>query len=241
MSFNLLAVRKLDAPPDPLYPDPGEAADTVELTEADGKPSAGVKVSELNVYVVPSGGMPKRLLRVKDMVALVRTTDTRITVACSKYDKGGGWRPWTLGAIPVAVAANAVSKAKASKRRQGKMLVGHIPYKYLLSVGYKPSSMPAGHDRLRLGSVDPTQSTFRGLILDLTLPRNQSGAELARQVAGHAARRRLDSGEVLEDGLPEYLAGLREPPPLATQPKAFASYFLIDNPTPALIAAYTKG
>jgi hypothetical protein len=155
MSFNLLAIRELDAAPDPMYPTPGEQPDTVELTEADGQPSAPLKVSELNLWVMPPGRGPERLLRVKDMTAAVRTTDARITIACSKYEKGGGWAPWTAGAIPVALAANAVSKARAKSRRQGKMLVGHIPYKLLLSVGYKPSAIPAGHDRLRLGTVSP--------------------------------------------------------------------------------------
>lgn len=241
MSFNLLAIRELNAPADPLYPSPAEQPDTVELTEADGQPSAPFKVGEMNLRVVAQGQQPQRLLRVKDMTAVVRTTDARITVACSKYDKGGGWAPWTAGAVPVALAANAVSKARAKSRRQGKMLVGHIPYKWLLSVGYKPSAIPAGHDRLRLGTVDPTERPYRGLILDLTLPRNQSGADIARAIVAHAATRRLDSREALEDGLRPHLESLRKPSSLPAQPKAFASYFLIDNPSQAIRTAYTEG
>lgn len=240
MSFNLLAVREVGAGVDPLYPTPGSLPDSVEREPQDGEPSDGLRVDEMNLRVVPAGQLPQRLLRIKDMTAVVRTTDARITIACSKYDRGGGFRPWTLGAIPVAVAANAVSKARAKSRRQGRMLVGHIPYKWLLSVGYKPRTIPAGHDRLRLGTVDPTQTTFRGLILDLTLPRNQSGADLARRIVAHAAARRLDSGEALVDGLRPHLETLREPSSLRAQPKAFTNYFLIDNPNQATRTAYSK-
>lgn len=241
MSFNLLAVRETDTAEDPLYPAPGEQADSVELREDDGQPSPPFVASELIVREIQPGGDPKRLLRLHDLKAAVTTTDSRIVVACSKYEKGGGWTPWTAAAIPVALAANAVSKTRASRRRQGKMLVGQVPYKWLLSVGFRARTTPMGHDRLRLGTVDPTLQTFRGLLLDLTLPRQRSGAELARRITALAATRRLASGEDLGDNLREHLDGLRDPATLPAQPKQFASYFLIDTKDAAMTAAFQKG
>src|SRR4029077_16306029 len=129
----------------------------------------------------------------------------------SAYDKGGGWRAWSPSAVPVALAANAVSKARASKRRQGKMLVGQVPYRSLISVGYKPRSMPVGRDQLRLGTFDTTQTGFRGLLLDLTLPREHSGAEVAQMIAAHAANRRLDWDDELDEAGREHLTTLRTP------------------------------
>jgi hypothetical protein len=241
MSFNLLAVREPGTADDPLYPAPGEQADSVVLRADDGQPSPPIVASELVVRKIPPGGNPKRLLRLHDIKATVRTTDARIVVACSKYDKGGGWTPWTAAAIPVALTANAVSKVRASRRRQGKMLVGQVPYKWLLSVGFRPRSTPMGHDRLRLGTVDPTLQTFRGLLLDLTLPRQRSGAELARSITAFATACRLASGEALNDNLREHLNRLRDPVSLPAQPKQFASYFLIDTPDAAMTVAFQKG
>jgi hypothetical protein len=241
MSFNLLAVRELGAHPDPLYPDPAEQADSVELREGDGQASAPLMVNELVVHEIAPGGLPKRLLRLSDITASLRTTDKRIIVACSKYDKGGGWAPWTPGAIPMALAANAVSKARASKRRQDKMLVGQVPYQGLVSVGFKPRSSPLGRDQLRFGSFDPTLKTFRGLLLDVSLPRAHAGADLARLIAAHAATCRLTSGDDLDDKAREHLRSLQAPAPLQGQPKEFVSYFIMPADDPKLRAAYQKG
>jgi len=241
MTYNILGVRDGDAAEDALYPAPGQQADSVELRKDDGQPLPPLKVSELVVREIPPGGNPKRLLRLQDLTAAVRTTDWRITVACSKYDKGGGWSPWTLGAVPVALAANAVSKARASRRRQGKMLVGQVPYRSLVSVGYKPRSTPIGHDQLRLGTFDPTVKAFRGLLLDLSLPRGQSGADVARGIAAFAAGRRLDSGERLDETIRKHLTKLRNPAPVQPVPKQFASYFLIGIDHAPMMAAFQKG
>jgi hypothetical protein len=240
MSFNILAVREVGAHDDPLYPAPGDQPDSVQLNAQDGQPSPPLPATELVVREITPGGTPKRLLRLNDVKATLRITNSRIVVACSKYDKGGGWAPWSPSAIPVALAANAVSKARASRRRTGKMLVGQVPYQRLLSVGCKPCSTAMGHDQLRIGTVDPTQTAFRGLLLDLTLPRQQSAADVVRQIAGFAATRRLDSGEALDDGLREHLAGLKEPAPLQVQPKQFASYFLMNVTDPRLMAAFQQ-
>jgi hypothetical protein len=240
MSFNLLAVREVGAAEDQLYPAPGEQADSVQLRADDGQPSAPLPVSDITIREILPGASPKRVLRVRDISAKLWTTDSRIVLACSKYDKGGGWRSWSAAAIPVTLAANTVSKARASRRRAGKMLVGQVPYASLVSVGCKPRGTPLGHDVLRFGTIDPTLGTFRGLLLDVELPRQHSATEIARQIARFVAGRRLDSGRNLDDGLREHLSGLRQPGPLLAQPKQFTSYYL-GNPNDAVVAAAFHG
>jgi len=240
MSFNLLAVREVGAAEDQLYPAPGEEADSVQLRGDDGHPSLPLAVSDITIREILPGASPKRVLRVRDISAKLRTTDWRIVLACSKYDKGGGWRSWSAAAIPVTLAANTVSKVRASRRRAGKMLVGQVPYSLLVSVGCKPRSTPLGHDVLRFGTVDPTLGTFRGLLLDVELPRQQSATEVARRITGLVAGRRLDSGEVLDDGMRQQLSGLRQPGPLLAPPKEFTSYFL-GNPSDAIVVAAFQG
>lgn len=240
MSFNILAVREVGAAEDLLYPAPGEHADSVQLRADDGRSSPPLLVSELTVQEILPGGNPKRLLRVRDITAKVCTTDSRIVMACSKYDTGGGWKSWSLGAIPVTLAANTVSKVRASRRRVGKMLVGQVPYKLLLSVGYKPRGTPLGHDQLRIGTLDPTIKTFRGLTLDVTLPRQASAADIAQNIAARAAAYRLDSGD--EDGASrERLTALRSPAPLQPVPRQFVSYFLVQSDELPVVAAFQKG
>lgn len=240
MSFNVLAVREIGTHEDPLYPVPGNQPDSVQLDAEDGQPSSPLVASEIIVREIQPGGMPKRLMRLNDVKAALQITNSRVVVACSKYDKGGGWTPWSPGAVPIALTANLISKSRASKRRTGKMLVGQVPYKWLLSVGCKPRSTPMGHDHLRIGTVDPTQRTFRGLLLDFTLSRQEAGVDIARRITGVAAAHRLDGGGDMNDALREHLTGLREPASLQTQPKQFASYFLISNADPRLMSALQK-
>lgn len=161
--------------------------------------------------------------------ASVVATESRIYLASSKYEKGGGWMPWSLGAIPVAVAANAVSKARAARRRRGKMLVGHVRYPWPLSVGFKARTMPAGHDTLRIMIADPTLQALRELILDATLSRQHSGSDVARRIAGLAASYRLsDEGPRLDDATREQLESLQSPRTLTPAPKQFASYYFVE-------------
>ena len=230
MSFNILAVHEAGSDDNPLYPVPDEAADRVEREEQDGEGLPPFVTGELRVYEIPSGGTPKRVLRVEKVKAAVTVNRSRVTVACSKYEKGGGWTPWSLGAVPVALTANAVSKVRASRRRRGKMLVGHVRYPWLLSVGLRASSTSLGHDTLRLGTVDQTLGSFRGLTLDISLPRQCSGVELAQRIARLAADYRLSNeGQELDDAMRERLTKLKDAPLLQPMPRKFASYFFVDT------------
>jgi hypothetical protein len=239
-TFHLLAARDVGAAEDRFYPAPGGQPDSVVRHPEDGQSMPPMVAKGLIVREIPPGGSPQRLAWFKDITAAIGITESRLTVACSKYLKGGGWVPWTPAAIPLALTANVLSKRKVAQRRQGKMLVGHIRYPLLVSVGIRSPTMSIGYEQLRLGTIDPTQQDFRGLILDISLPGNYSGAVVAQHIASHAARYRLGSGEELTDVVREHLEQLRDPKPLQPVPKQFASYFFTDTSHSDMAAAFER-
>lgn len=223
--FSILAVKD-GAWEDPLYPMPGEQPDTVELAPADGQTVERLTATEMTVLELTSGSA-RRLLHVEKMKAVVFITDARVAVACSKFDKGGGWTPWSISAIPVAIAANTASKIKASRRRRGKMLVGHMPYAQLRAVGFRKTGMVRAREQLRVAVNDPTVEGVRGLALDLTLSGRQSASAISRAVISRAARHRLDESQDLDEAARKHLEGLLEPGPLPpASGKNFAMYQL---------------
>jgi hypothetical protein len=228
MSFIILSVRDGEAPDDPLYPIPGETANTVELTEADGQPLAYVTATELSVAELTA--KPRRIFRVEKVKAALIVTDSRVAVACSKYEKGGGWMPLSVGAIPVAIASNTASKVMASRRRRGKMLVGQVNYPYLSSVGCRRTGVMRPREQLRLNVFDPTMPSRATLALDITLAAgSQSAGSMSQQIVSRAAAHRLESGERLDGRSRELLQRLLTPEPLApTGDKNFSLYSLPD-------------
>jgi hypothetical protein len=241
-TFHLLAARELGTPADQLYPAPGEQPDTVQPIAEDGQSLPPVITKGLIVREIPPGGRPQRLAWFKDAKAAIGITESRLTVACSKYETGGGAVPWTPAAIPLALTLNVLSKRKASQQRQGKMLVGQVHYPLLLSVGIMPPvSSIRGHQQLRIGTIDPTQSGFRGLILDVGLPGTTQAQKVAREIVSRAASYRLASGEELTSELREQLEQLREPAPLQAVPRRFSSYFLVDTGDSGMEGAFEGG
>jgi hypothetical protein len=240
LSYNILAVRGTGEPDDSrLYPVPGEAPDTVEPISEDQEPLRPLTATELVVSEIAAGGRRRQIIRVSKMRAKVIVTEARVVVACSKYEKGGGWTAFSLGAIPVTMAANTVSKVRAARRRQGKMLVGHVRYVQLASVGFKPPSGLKQRDTLRLGTFDHTAEDFRGLTLDITLAGGQqSASELAQLIAHWAVDHEMENGKEQMDGeRRELLEAIRKSGPLVPQAKKFSSYFLSVVGTSGLDAA----
>lgn len=233
MSFNILAVREIGAADSSLYPVPGETPDQVQPETQDGQAHAALTSTEIQVSEAVPGRSPKRVLSVNKVKAAVTITEARVIVACSKYEKGGGFTPWTVAAVPFAVTANVISKVRASRGRRGKMLVGQVRYPWLLSVGCRERSTSLGHDTLRLGILDPSEQG-RALTLDIHLPRQESGVELARQITCLAARHRLE-GESDIPELREHISELTDPPPLQPAPKEFSSYVFFDASQSGLV------
>ena len=120
-----LVVREVDPQlrPDPdglLHPIPSSSINEVVLEERDGADIIFIASKGLSVRVGTENNL-RRTASIDDAALRVAITDARVAVACSGFDKGGGW----VGGIAVTLVANTLSKGLAAARRHGKMLVAH--------------------------------------------------------------------------------------------------------------------
>lgn len=184
MSWSMLTVRENEDDGDGvLYPLPTLDVNGILLDGDDGE--CAPLITATTVHLQERGQQGRKnatLLKAAEIKASINITDARVAIACTKYDKGGGW----IGG-PTALAANAVSKARAAVRRRGKSLVGHIRYPWLWSVGYIEKTGWLSDEQLRLVAIDKTGSEKRILLLDLTLPKSTSAEKVAREIVQRAA------------------------------------------------------
>ncbi len=227
--YDILSVRTGEEPETELYPVPAEQPDTVRLMQ-DENVIATATATELVVHEPAGGERLTRVVKVRDVRATVFVTSDRVVVACSKYDKGSSATPFGLGAVPLAVGLTAVSKVRAARRRRGKMLVGHLHYAQLVSVGFTERAGIGTQNRVRLAAFDPTTKLPRLLMLDLTLSKVDPGRAIAECVVSSAADHRLEHDAGLSESQKQELRALQDPPKLAPGPKSFASYLLITKP-----------
>lgn len=185
MTFSVLAVRTGEEPETALYPDPGDGRSLVEPEPADGQQPAIYQVSSIHVFAWNSGSS-QQLAKVVDISANLIVTNSRVSVACSKFIKGGGWGGWGVGGLAVAATANVVSKARAARKRRGKMLVGHIRYEWLTVIHTTDRAGLFGKNRLEIACDDPTGEN-RSLVLDLELDKHQPASAVAEAIMRRAA------------------------------------------------------
>jgi hypothetical protein len=181
-----------------LHPIPDVAVNQILLEERDGS----------NVKVICAKGVKlkrgdKTELDLTDVRVDVFITEARVAFACSKYDKGGGWSGFGAGAF-VAVALNAGSKALASRRRRGKMLVGQVRYPWLAGSGSSSKTGWLSEERLVLSIR--TADGFTSLLL--TLPKDIDAAAVAAEVTRRSANYRLASESQLADTVRDSLQDL---------------------------------
>lgn len=188
MAFIFLTVRSGEEPADVRHPDPGEHANTVALEAADGD----VKSWSVELIVEkarPAGSWTKvgEILNV-DRGARLFVTDARTAFACSKFDKGGGFVGMGLGGVAIAGVSNAVSKARASRRSAGKMLVAHVPHTALTGVVGANKKGLGSRNRVVLIFCDPSSRTEARLhMLEFWLDKGSPGIDVARLIAHKAA------------------------------------------------------
>jgi hypothetical protein len=190
----ILGIRSGEDEDDRMYPVLSDeaAAYPVELTHADGTKVGSLPVSELSVS---QGG--SRVTTLRDIAATVMITDCRVIVFCAKYDKGGGWFGLGAGGIATAAVLNTVSKARAARRRRGKLLVGHIRYPWLRAVGAGRKTGWLSDERLRLTVCHKAGgAASRPLALDITLPKRANAALAAQDIAWRAAKFHLAHTEI---------------------------------------------
>lgn len=189
MAFNVLTIRDAaDDGSDAMYPVVGDES-LVRLSEADGDVDRLVATA-IEVREVVQNSQ-RKLLSLRDVKLEVFLTASRVAIACVKYDKGGGWVGFGGAGAAVALTANVVSKARAARRRRGKVLVGQVRHQWLAAVGYKPKTGWLSSEEVRLHIVDGTATPPRALLVDLTLPKNVDAAAVAQSIVRSAAAYRL--------------------------------------------------
>jgi len=227
LSFNVLAVRSgQDDGDDVLYPVPSDASspELITLDAYDGPNVMRVVATAVRVMESGRAGL-KTLVRLSDVRIDIYITDGRLALACEKYDKGGGWVGFGGAGVLVAVAANAVSKARAASRSRGKVLVGHIRYPWLKAVGASSKTGFASSEAIRLEYSENQSGTPVRKLIDLTLPKNIDATLVASEIATRAAAYRLAHYPEMKADARAASVGLsQEPPRLRPEPKKFAFY-----------------
>jgi hypothetical protein len=188
----VLAIRTGEEEPTDLYPDPGDEQDSVAFEPGDGSNIHLYWANAVTVTAVPSGSSPQRTAKFSDLSIGLYITDTRMAIACTKFDKGGGWKGWTPGSVIMAAGANAVSRALASRRRQNKTLVGQVRYEWLGMVEATDRSGFLSVNSLQVLLGDPSGANgvvILGLTLDKRTPATPLAEEIARRAAGYKAAR----------------------------------------------------
>jgi hypothetical protein len=167
-----------------IYPLPGVQKNTVVFEPRDGD-----SIQSLNAKGLLFKVGNRTLLRVRKVRIDVFITDARFALACSKYDKGGGW----VGGATAMVVFNTVSKARAALRSRGKMLAGQVRYPWLQWVASSPKTGLSSEETLILQCAAENGTN---MTLTLTLPKNIEASRVAAEIADRAARYRLASEEL---------------------------------------------
>lgn len=220
--WTMLAIRELDDPTEvDLYPRPGMEPNTVIPEGDDGDTSRPVTVTALSVSVhLANDTAVDELLSAREIKASLYITDSRVAIACAKYDKGGGW----VGGVG-AIALNAASKVRAAARSRGRSLVGHVRLPWIHAVGYIEKTGWLSDESVRIVAADLTSVGVLVYQLDLVLPKAVSAKAVARDIVRRAARHRLGAPD-LEDGDRAVLSRLVDPPEISAEKGKFALWEL---------------
>jgi zinc ribbon protein len=225
MSFNVLAVQSgLDPGDGALYPkvSDGTGPEIITLENQDGPNVMRAVATAVRVLEVGETGL-KTLVRLREVKIDVYVTDSRLALACEKYDKGGGWVGFGPGGLLVAVTANAVSKARAASRSRGKVLVGHLRYPWLRSVGASSKSGVVSSEAIRLEYSEKSSGKVVRKIVELTLPKNIDATLVAQEITRRAAAYRLANYfDMKAEERAKFVSMSEQPPRLQPPPKKFA-------------------
>ncbi|MDR1441793.1 MAG: zinc ribbon domain-containing protein [Bifidobacteriaceae bacterium] len=161
------------------------------------------------------------VISAEDIKMDVFITASRIAFWAPKYDKGQSWVGWGPAGIAVAVAATAISRARAARLTRGTALIGHIRYEWLSDVGFKRKTGFFSSECVRFIYKDSDKTLWA---LDLVLSKRLNAGLVAQQVASLAAKYRLcmqDDKTAEETADLQKLIGARMP---VNGPKEFALY-----------------
>jgi hypothetical protein len=167
-----------------ILPVPSTEKNMIVMEGRDGK-----NVQRLTAHAVEFKVGGRTAFKDRKVKIDVFVTDARFALACSKYDKGGGW----VGGAGMMITANAISKARAAIRSRGKMLVGQVRYPWIQRVGSSPKAGFGSEEKLYF------ETTVKGVgsaSVTLFLSKNVDAAQVAAEIARRAARYRLASEQL---------------------------------------------
>jgi hypothetical protein len=144
------------------------------------------------------GALTRSMTLPSDLKWELLVTDSRVVVYCVKFDKGGGWGGFGLGGMAVALAANAVSKARAANRRKGKLLVAQVRYPWLQQALATPKVDWKTANKIRLRVDASAGGDHRYIMLELTLGKQADALAMCHEIAVKAARYRLTHDASME-------------------------------------------
>ena len=200
-----------------LLPVPATEKNLILMEDRDGADVQRLTASAVECRV---GG--KSVVKARKVKIDLFLTDARFALACSKYDKGGGW----VGGAGMMITANAISKARAAIRSRGKMLVGQVRYPWIQTVGSSPKDGWASEEKLIFHETTKGGATT----LTLTLPKNVDSSLLAAEITRRVARYRL-AQEQLDASTREQLERLAQAQPSdAVASGGKERYFTIPSP-----------
>jgi hypothetical protein len=202
-----------------LLPVPLDARNAVVL-----EPRDGANIRELEATGVTLNYRGEQIFAVSGIHASVLLTDARVVVACSNYDKGGGW----IGSPALMGVFNAASKIRAVVRSKGRMLVGQARYPWLARVGSTAKLGFGSVERLVLEASEGEGRTYR-LLLEL---RRDAGADVAAEVVRRAAAFKLSAEPDLDATERHALENLLSAPTITVKAARGANHiYFHDMPT----------
>lgn len=177
---------------DLLLPILGSETNTILMEDRDD-----VEVQHLTATAVEFTTAGRTAFRDRKVKIDLCVSYARFALACSRYDKGGGWNFWGGGgALALDAAFNAVSKTRAKLRSRGMMLVGQVRYPWIQPVGSSPKTGWASVEKLVLESSAGKNPAMR---ITLTLPKIIDSGRVACEITRRTARYRLASEELNPD------------------------------------------
>jgi hypothetical protein len=180
-----------------MVPVPGSAINSVILEKRDGASVREVTALGVSFHEGgPRSHLGHQTVKVRRSKVAVVVIDARLAIACSKYDKGDYSGNSDLP-LALDLAGFAVDSVRARFRSRRKVLVGQVRYPWLRQVGSSIRN-PAlkTHDRLVLVTADPEGGVNT---VDIALPDEVSGPELAAEIARRAAHFRLTVEDLDDD------------------------------------------
>ena len=183
MTYNLVAIRAIDDPYDPLYPRLVEGGKgIVTYPPSDGEPIVQIPFNALYIYEQDPQGQQKQLGSFTEGSGVLFLTRSRTAVHLHDF-KTGDFSLFVFDLPNLYAASYLLAKARTHNRA----VVGHIPHVCLRYVGAYTPTKRGEYRRLSLGMDEKTGDALRTLRLSVHVqPKHDLGNSLAEILTRYA-------------------------------------------------------